>query len=387
MNAAIGRIAPCPIGAVCLPMIPFHNLRPLAERLAPQLQAASQRVLASGWYVLGPEVEAFEHAWANYLGVSHAVGVANGTDAIELALRAADIGPGDEVITVAHTAVATVCGIERAGARPVLVDIDAATYTMDPAAAAAAITPRTRAILPVHLYGQPADMTALTALADRHDLTLIEDCAQAHGARWRDRPVGTFGDLATFSFYPTKNLSAAGDAGAVVTNYAPTAQRLRQLRSYGQVNRDSSARRGVNSRLDELQAAILLAKLPYLDQHNSERRELAAEYDALLRDAVSTPHVAADARHVYHLYVVRSPERDRLRDELARQGIGTLVHYPLPAHLQPAYADLGYESGSLPVTELAAREILSLPLYIGLSPGQLETVATAVRSTLAEALP
>ncbi len=302
--------------------IPFNALHGQYLSIKAEIDAAVARTLDSGWYILGQEVAAFEQEFSDYLAgvepsVAHeddspskiaCVGVNSGTDALQLALWACDVGPGDEVITVAHTAVATVCGIERAGARPVLVDIDAATYTMDPAAAAAAITPRTRAILPVHLYGQSADMTALTALADRHDLTLIEDCAQAHGARWRDRPVGTFGDLATFSFYPTKNLAAAGDAGAVVTNYAPTAQRLRQLRSYGQVNRDSSARRGVNSRLDELQAAILLAKLPYLDQHNSERRELAAEYDALLRDAVSTPHVAADARHVVHRQSVEGPD-------------------------------------------------------------------------------
>lgn len=396
-------------------MVPFQNLQPLAESLAADMAAAATRVLASGWYVLGPEVEAFEAEWAAYLsrgaagGESassstsaasiapsvngsapghvasplHAVGVANGTDAIELALRAAGIGPGDEVITVAHTAVATICGIERSGARPVLVDVEPRTFAIDPAAAAAAITPRTRAIVPVHLYGLAADMTVLGQLADRHKLLVIEDCAQAHGARWRGQLVGTFGDAATFSFYPTKNLAACGDAGAVVTRDPQIAARVRRLRSYGQTSRDSAAERGTNSRLDELQAALLRVRLPHLDRHNQQRRELAAAYRARL-EGVELPFEHPLAEHVYHLFVVRHSERDMLRTRLADAGIGTLVHYPVPVHLQPAYVDLTPGVGSLPVTEQAAAAILSLPLWIGMNDRQVEEVAHAVRTATAE---
>ena len=397
-------------------MVPFQNLQPLAESLAAEMAAAATRVLASGWYVLGPEVEAFEAEWAAYLshGASnaetnasrtlaevvpssgngtkpghlasplHAIGVANGTDAIELALRAAGIGPGDEVITVAHTAVATICGIERSGARPVLVDIEPRTYAIDPAAAAAAITPHTRAIVPVHLYGQAADMTAIGQLADRHALLVVEDCAQAHGARWCGQLVGTFGDAATFSFYPTKNLAACGDAGAVVTRDARIAGRVRRLRSYGQTSRDSSAERGTNSRLDELQAALLRVRLPYLDQHNHQRRELAAAYRVQLQ-GVELPFEHPLAEHVYHLFVVRHAERELLREQLTKTGIGTLVHYPVPVHLQPAYVDLARGVGSLPTTERAAAEILSLPSWIGMEQEQIEEVAQAVRNATAEA--
>ncbi len=358
-------------------MIPFNDLKPLHHQLAAELTAAAERALASGWYILGPEVEAFEAAFAAYHGVVYAVGVANGTDAIELALRAAGIGAGDEVITVAHTAVATVCAIERAGAKPVLVDIDPDTYALSPAAAEVAITPRTRALLPVHIYGQPADLTALRALADKHHLLLIEDCAQAHGARDHDRIVGTVGDLASFSFYPTKNLGAYGDGGAVITNDAGYADRLRRLRNYGQTQRYHHAERGMNSRLDELQAAILGVKLAHLDEHNQTRRSLAAAYDEHLR-GVTIPVVRTDAYHVYHLYVVRHPNRDALMAALKANGVGTLIHYPLPIHLQPAYADLGYRPGSLPVTEKIAGEIVSLPMYIGLTAADIEIIAEAV---------
>ncbi|MBX9789655.1 MAG: DegT/DnrJ/EryC1/StrS family aminotransferase [Pirellulales bacterium] len=393
-------------------MVPFQNLQPLAERLAPQMAAAAARVLASGWYVLGPEVEAFEREWGDYIaqgaaelvtsatnsngnGVAHAlagqstpqtwhaIGVANGTDAIELALRAAGIGLGDEVITVAHTAVATICGIERSGARVVLVDIDPRTYAIDPAAAEAAITQRTRAIVPVHLYGHPSDMTAIGRLAERHKLLVVEDCAQAHGARWNGRLAGTFGHVATFSFYPTKNLAACGDAGAVVTRDADLAARVRRLRSYGQTSRDSAAERGTNSRLDELQAALLRVRLAYLDEHNRQRRELAAAYRAELSE-VELPFVHPLAEHVYHLFVVRHAERDALRARLARDGVGTLVHYPVPVHLQPAYRDLTVGVGSLPETERAAAEVLSLPLWIGLERRQIEEVARAVRGATPE---
>jgi dTDP-3-amino-3,4,6-trideoxy-alpha-D-glucose transaminase len=365
-------------------MVPFQDLRPIAAELIDELRTAAERVIASGWYVLGPEVEAFETSFAQEIGTSHAVGVANGTDAVELALRAGGIVPGDEVITVAHTAVATVAAIERAGARPVLVDIDPVTYTMCPAAAAAAIGPRTRAIVPVHLYGHPAEMRALVALAERHGLLVIEDCAQAIGASDGGRTVGTFGHAAAFSFYPTKNLGACGDAGAVVTNDAAIAERVRRLRAYGQSRRDLFVEPGINSRLDEIQAALLRVKLAHLDEMTSRRRELAGEYHARLKGIVR-PCERVGARHVYHLYVVRHEARERLAERLRAEGIETLVHYPTPVHRQPAYAHLGYAAGSLRETELAAAEVLSLPLYWGLSVEEIATVADAVGDCTVEA--
>jgi dTDP-4-amino-4,6-dideoxygalactose transaminase len=334
-------------------------------------------VLESGWYILGPELEAFESAFAEYHGVRHAVGVANGTDAVELALRALGIGHGDEVITVSHTAVATVCAVERTGARPVLVDVDEATYTMDPAAAAAALTPRTKALLPVHLYGHPADMGPLAELAARHGLALVEDCAQAHGARCDGRRVGTIGHLAAFSFYPTKNLGAYGDAGAVLTDDPGLAQRVRSLRNYGQSRRYHHLEPGQNSRLDELQAALLRVKLAHLDEHNAIRRRLARTYSDRL-SGVITPVSRPGAEHVFHLYVVRHPQRDALMDALGKREVQTLIHYPIPVHLQPAYAHLGCSAGALPVTERITRQILSLPLYVGLDDGDVGLVASAL---------
>jgi len=357
--------------------IPFNVLKPLYETLQAEMNTAVQRVLASGWYILGPEVETFESAFADYHGVSYAVGVANGTDAIELALRAYGIGAGDEVITVAHTAFATINAVERAGATPVMVDIDPLTYTLDPAAAEAAITPRTRAIVPVHIYGHPADIDALQAICDRHNLLLIEDCAQAHGARYKGQLVGTFGAAASFSFYPTKNLGAFGDGGAVITSDPQIAARLKSLRNYGQAAKYHHEESGQNSRLDELQAAILGVKLAHLDAHNATRQALAAVYDRCL-SSVTIPVVSPDAQSVYHLYVVRHPQRDALMSCLKSKGIGTAIHYPIPNHLQPACAHLGYAVGSLPVTEQAAREIVSLPLYIGLSPAEVEEVSAVI---------
>jgi dTDP-4-amino-4,6-dideoxygalactose transaminase len=359
-------------------MIAFNQLQPLHAGLADEIAAAVRRVVDRGWFVLGPEVEAFEAAFARYHGAPHAVGVATGTDAIELALRAAGLGPGDEVITVAHTAVATVCAVERAGAIPVLVDVDPDSGMMDPAAAGAAVTCRTKALLPVHLYGRPADLDGLMALAARHNLLLVEDCAQATGSRWRGRPVGTIGHLAAFSFYPTKNLGACGDGGAVLTRDAGLADRLRRLRNYGQQERYRHAERGVNSRLDEIQAAILTVKLARLDAHNDERRRLAACYGRWLR-GVRLPDGGGDlAHHVYHLYVVRCPQRNRLRERLRRRGVETLIHYPVPVHLQPAYADLARCPGSLPATERLANEVLSLPLYVGLAEEEVWAVCAAV---------
>jgi dTDP-3-amino-3,4,6-trideoxy-alpha-D-glucose transaminase len=368
-------------------MLLFNDLKPLHHLHRREHEEAVRRVFARGWYILGPEVEAFEEAFAAYHHGGFAIGVANGTDAIELALRAAGIGPGDEVITVSHTAVATICAIERAGARPILVDIDPRTYTMDPAAARAAITPRTRAIVPVHLYGHPADLASLTAIAGEAGLALIEDCAQAHGALFQGKRVGTFGHLAAFSFYPTKNLGAFGDGGAVLTADPALAARVRRLRNYGQAERYHHVERGANSRLDEVQAALLRVNLAHLDTHNDERRRLAGLYRERLHGVV-LPEVCPDddtIRHVYHLFVVRHPRRDALRRWLDGCGIGTLVHYPLPVHLQPAYADLGYPMGSLPVTERISREVLSLPLYVGLCDHDVEEVAAALRGWQKEA--
>lgn len=368
--------------------IAFNNLRFVHEQLAEELHAAMRRIFESAWFVLGREVEAFEREFADYHGGGYAIGVANGTDAIELALRAAGIGCGDEVITVSHTAVATVCAIERAGALPVLVDIDPLTYTIDPEAASAAVTPRTRAIVPVHLYGQTADMDRLRALARRHGLLLVEDCAQAHGARYAGQLAGTMGDLAAFSFYPTKNLGALGDGGAILTRDAALAERLKRLRNYGQVHRYEHHERGCNSRLDEMQAALLRVKLTHLDEHNNWRRRLASHYKRNLvhSESLAThPVESTSAYHVFHLYVVRHPQRDELRANLNRAGIGTLIHYPVPVHLQPAYRDLGYKRGSLPHTERAADEILSLPLYVGLTETDVVRIVTEMAFPHAEA--
>ena len=359
--------------------IPLVDLKAAYRRLQAEIDAAAARVLAGGWYILGPEVRAFEEEFAAYLGLADAVGVASGTDALMLALRALGIGPSDEVITVAHTAVATVAAIELAGATPRLVDIDPTTYTLNPALLAAAITPRTRAIIPVHLYGGPADMDAILAVARAHDLAVVEDCAQAHGARYKGRMVGTMGDVAAFSFYPTKNLGALGDGGAVATNRPDVAGRLRLLRQYGWRERYVSDVAGYNSRLDELQAALLRVRLRHLDAENDARRRLAATYDAALAGLpLARLSTAGDNRHVYHLYVIATTDRDALAARLAAQGIGTGVHYPVPVHLQPAYAHLGYAPGSLPATEAAARAILSLPMYPDLPAAGVETVAMAI---------
>lgn len=358
-------------------MIPFNQLKPLHELLADEIHEALRRVADSGWYILGPEVRAFEREFAQYHDAAYAVGVASGTDAIELALRAGGIGAGDEVITVAHTAMATVTAIESTGATPVLADIDLETYTLDPLAAQAALSERSRAIVVVHLYGQPADMAGLKALAEASNLLLIEDCAQAHGAEYKGRKVGTIGDMGAFSFYPTKNMGAYGDGGAIITNSDAYADKLEKLRNYGQTSRYAHQARGTNSRLDEMQAAVLRVKLKHLDEHNTRRREVAAIYDSRLRSVV-TPAVADDRAHAYHLYVIRDRNRDELMADLNKRGIGTLIHYPVPVHLQASHRDLRLPEGSLPQTEKAAREILSLPLYIGLSDDEVFSVCAAI---------
>lgn len=361
--------------------IPQIDLAAGYRELRQEIDAAVARVLGAGAYVLGPETTAFEVEFAAYCGVSHAVGVASGTDALHLALRALGVGPGDEVITVSLTAVGTVAAIELAGARPVLVDVEALTGTIDPDLVERAVTARTRAIVPVHLYGQPADLAPILEAARRRSppIAVVEDCAQAHGARYAGRPVGGWGEAAAFSFYPTKNLGAAGDGGAVLTPDPQLADRIRLLRQYGWRERQVSEVAGYNSRLDELQAAILRAKLPRLDEWNDRRRKLAARYAELLAGTpLGLPVERGKGRHVYHLYVVQSPRRDALRAHLAARGIGSGVHYPVPVHLQPGYTRLGYPAGSMPVSERLAQEVLSLPLHPQLSEDSLRAVTDAV---------
>jgi dTDP-4-amino-4,6-dideoxygalactose transaminase len=356
---------------------------PQAQYLAHKddIDAAISRVLNKGWYILGEESQAFEAEFASYIGTAHAIGVGSGTEALQIALEACRIGRGDEVITVAHTAVATVSAIESVGATPVLVDIASDSYTLDPSRLEAAITPRTKAIIPVHLYGQPADLDPILEIARAHGLRVIEDCAQAHGATYKTRRVGTFGDIACFSFYPTKNLGAIGDGGAVVTNDSQLAERAVLLRQYGWADRYISSIPGRNSRLDELQAGILRVKLPHLDADNEARARLAKAYDEGLSGiGLKLPSRRADVQHVYHLYVVRSPRRDDLRSFLKSRQIGALVHYPLPVHLQPAYLSRLPGSDDLPETERAAREILSLPIYPELSESQVQKVISEIRT-------
>ncbi len=349
--------------------IPIVDLVKNHQALASEIEAAVQQVLSSGWYILGREVQAFEEAFAAYHGIKHAVTVANGTDAIELALRAWGISAGDEVITVAHTAMPTVTAIERAGATPVLVDILSDTYLIDPEAVEKAITPKTKAIIPVHLYGHPVALEPLQKLCEKHGLLLLEDCAQAHGARYKGQLVGTFGQLAAFSFYPTKNLGAYGDAGAIITNDDQLAARLNRLRNYGQEVRYHYVERGVNSRMDDIQAAILRVKLPYLDAHNDLRRQLATAYNQAL-EHLTCPTEQENARHVYHLYIIRHTQRDALQAFLHERGVQTAIHYPVPIHLQESHRDLNYPKGALPVTEHITTEILTLPLHIHMTQSE-----------------
>jgi dTDP-4-amino-4,6-dideoxygalactose transaminase len=350
-----------------------------------EIDRAIQRVLESGRYILGEEVEAFERDYAAYIGVRHAVGTGSGTDALHLGLRACGVGPGDRVITVSHTAVATVAAIEMCGAVPVLVDIDPRSLTLDPARGAAAIErdacrSRLKAVIPVHLYGQPADMPALMDLARRHHLFVIEDCAQAHGATLDGRRVGGWGHVAAFSFYPTKNLAAFGDGGAVLTDDDGLAANLRLLRQYGWRQRYVSEVAGLNSRLDEIQAAVLRVNLAHLDAENRRRRELARLYDAALAvGPVARPAARAGTEHVYHQYVVRTERRDALRDFLAGRGIATQIHYAVPVHLQPAYhGRVGIGEGGLALTERACREIVSLPIGPHLTEAQVGHVTAAI---------
>ncbi len=361
-------------------MIPFGDLGLQYRALKVELDRAIQQVLDDGWFILGKNVSAFEQEFAAYCGTAHAIGVGNGTDALQLALMACGVGPGDEVITAPLSATFTALAISATGAIPRFVDIHADSFNLDPAKLRDAIGPRTVAVMPVHLYGQPADMEPVLAIAREHKLFVIEDAAQAHGARYQGRKAGTLGDVGCFSFYPSKNLGAFGDGGMLVTNNPELAERLRMLRNGGQKARYEHQLLGVNSRLDELQAAILRVKLTYLDKWNQQRRHIAALYTALLTDsAVEPPLEQPGIEHIYHLYVVRCRQRSALQEHLKQRGIETAVHYPTPIHLQPAYRGLNLRQGSFPVAERCAQEVLSLPIYPELSDAKVRQVVAAIR--------
>lgn len=357
-------------------MIPFLQLTPGEDDA--EVRAAIDRVITRGWFVLGPELNAFEPAFASACGASHAIGVGTGTDAIAIALRCLGIGPGDEVITSPLSAAYSALAIMMAGARPVFADIDPERLTLDPGAAAAAVTSRTAAILPVHLYGQPADMTALMAVAARHNLAVVEDCCQAHLATCAARPVGSFGSAAAYSFYPTKNLGALGDGGAITTNDAQVAERAKRLRNGGQTDRYHHGEFGVNSRLDEMQAAILQARLARLPAWTDQRRVLARDYRAALQgiDGLTVPR-EFDEGHVYHLFPLLSPDREAVRTRLQDAGVETLIHYPVPIPRQPALAS--EQPQPCPIADRVCAEVFSVPLYPALARTAVDRVARALR--------
>jgi len=362
--------------------VPFLDVAAAYRELQPELDAACKRVMESGWYILGHEVEAFESAFADYCGVRNCIGVASGLDALQLILRGYGIGDGDEVVVPGHTFIATWLAVSYAGAVPVPVEPDDRTYNVCADAVEAAITSGTRAIVAVHLYGQPAEMDALRAVATKHGLCLIEDAAQSQGARWRGSRTGSFGDAAAFSFYPGKNLGACGDGGAITTNDGELAQRVRMLRNYGSTVKYRHDVRGFNSRLDPLQAAILDVKLTRLDEWNDRRRAIAGFYTRELCSVpgIVVPGVAENADPVWHLFVIRHPQRDRIAIRLKEAGVETLIHYPIPPHLSDAYRDLGYRAGSLPTTEALAATVLSLPIGPHLNQGAAEWVVEQVRN-------
>lgn len=360
-------------------LIPLANPRAQYLSYKNEIDEVISKVLDKGRYILGDEVDAFESEFAAYAGTRYGIGVGSGTEALHVALRACGVGEGDEVITVSHTAVATVAAIELCGARPVFIDIERDYFTMDPQRLADAITPKTKAVIPVHLYGQPADLTAITEIGHKSGIRVIEDCAQAHGALYHGKRVGSWGDMACFSFYPTKNLGAIGDGGIIVTNDPELAKRGRLLREYGWTGRYVSDIPGWNSRLDEIQAAVLRVKLKRLDSDNASRIHLASRYHkGLSNTGLATPKVRPETEHVYHLYVIRSPERDTLQACMKAHNVGTLIHYPVPVHLQPAYRGRLLCVGDLSETEQAAREVLSLPMYPELSLSDVHRVIEAV---------
>lgn len=363
--------------------VSFLDLGAAYRELKTEIDSAVSRVLESGWYILGPEVENFEIEWAQYCGADHAVGLGNGLDALVLALRALDIGEGDEVIVPSNTYIATWLAVSMVGATPVPVEPDARTYNLDPALCEAAITSRTRAILPVHLYGQPADLDPILNLARRNGLSVIEDAAQAHGAKYQGRRLGAHGDIVCWSFYPGKNLGALGDGGAITTDNSDLADRIRTLRNYGSREKYVNEVLGYNSRLDPLQAAVLRAKLPFLDEWTQRRRNIASLYsEALQGTALTLPFVPEWAEPAWHLYVVRSKDRDRLQSDLQERGVGTLIHYPIPPHLQEAYSEMGLGRGAFPLAESIADEALSLPIGPQLELSEANRVVEICAATL-----
>jgi dTDP-4-amino-4,6-dideoxygalactose transaminase len=362
--------------------IQFVDLVAQYQTLKPEVDAAMARVCAHGDFILGEDVKLLEQEFAAFSKAAHCVTVANGTEALQLALLACGVGPGDEVITCTHTFIATVVAISETGARPVLVDCDPRYYTIDPAQVERALTPRTKAIIPVHLYGQPADMDPILEVARKHKLHVIEDACQAHGAEYKGRRCGTMGDIAAFSFYPGKNLGAYGDGGAVTTMRADLAERVWLLRNYGQKVKYEHMLKGINSRLDTLQAVVLRVKLRRLEQWNDARRQVAAKYDKLLAGTkLVTPKVAPYSKHVFHLYVVQVPDRKQQQAAFDAANVSHGIHYPIPVHLQPAFANLGYKQGSFPVTEALAPKIISLPMFPELSDNQVQRVAGACLKT------
>ncbi len=369
--------------------VPFLDLQAHHLPLQKELEEAIAEVIAEAAFAGGPYVAAFEKEFAPFCGVREAVGVGNGTEALLLALHASGVGHGDEVITVPATFIATAEAIWHAGARPVFVDIDNATQTLDPALLEAAITPRTKAVVPVHLFGQPADMDPILEVARRHGLTVIEDACQAHGAEYHGRRAGSLADAGCFSFYPGKNLGAFGDAGALVTDDAALAEKVRMLREHGQTRKYHHAMMGWNCRMDGIQAAVLRVKLRHLERANARRRENAALYNSLLAgvEEIALPVEADYARHVYHVYAIRAARRDELFHTLTQSGIGCGIHYPVPLHLQPACRYLGYQEGDFPVSEQAALEVISLPMYPELTPEQIHTVAEKVKDAVCAGLP
>jgi len=361
--------------------VPLVDLKVQRASISDELNAAIQAVMDRCDFILGRDVSAFEDEFAQFCGASHCVGVASGTDALQLAMLALGVGEGDEVITAPNSFIATAAAISFAGARPVFADIDPETYTISPEAIEQAITERTKAIVPVHLYGQPADMDPIMEIAHKHGLAVVEDACQAHGAEYKGRRAGSIGDAAAFSFYPGKNLGAYGDGGAVVTNDPDLAEKVRMLRNYGQSRKYHHDFLAFNSRLDTLQAAILRVKLKHMDEWNASRRRAAATYDRLLRElGIPAPKVADYSTHVYHLYVIRSKRRDELVAYLNSRGIGAGIHYPIPIHLQKAYSDLGYKQGDFPLAEAACGEVLSLPMFPEITDEQIEVVCDVVRS-------
>ena len=361
--------------------IPFSSFLPMERDLEQDLRGAFDRVFRRSWYIGGAEDEAFEQAFADYCGARHCIGVGNGLDALMLALKALDIGAGDEVIVPSSTFIATALAVTYVGAKVVFVEPDIHTCNIDPARIEGAITEHTRAIMPVHLYGQACDMDPIMAIARSHGLKVVEDCAQAHGATYKGRRVGTFGDAAGFSFYPGKNLGALGDAGAVVTNDDALAERVRALGNYGSDYKYHHIYKGNNSRLDELQAAFLLAKLPHLDRMNAERRRIADRYiSGMHNPRVELPCVRADCVPVWHIFAVRCDARDALEQYLEDCGIGTNKHYPIPMHLQECYRDLGFKRGDFPIAEAISATELSLPMYYGMTEGEIEYVIDTINA-------